>query len=140
MRVSGTERVACPVLLASEPELGQGVWSSKKQGRRVPGGSLLQTGQLWEKSLAYLPESWQENPSILGRGVGGVEGGRCCPPSSGSLARDPPQLPPDPHPLPRQNPPPPPPTLARLVGSAVPLKGPESELRRRLTQCGRGGP
>lgn len=41
--------------------------------------------------------------------------------------------------LTRQNPPLPRP-LPRQIGSAVPLKGPESELRMKLTHGGRGGP
>lgn len=117
-----------------------------KQKARLPSARAspsCRQAWLWEKSQPYLPGSWQETPFILGRGGagGGVwrEEGAAHPASEVLLEISPHFLLtpiPSPGRIPHQLPLP----LPRRIGSAIPLKGPESELRMRLTQCGRGGP
>lgn len=79
MRVSGTERVACTVLLASGPELGQGVWSSKKQGRRVPGGSRPADRPALGEITGLSPWLLAGNPFYPGAGGGGCGGRKVLP-------------------------------------------------------------
>lgn len=93
----------------------------------MPGGSRPAEGQLWGKLQPPVARSGQETPSIPGEGARrGAEAAHPAPEEDGCLPGTP-ELSPGLCPFPRQAPPLPAPPCQTALGSAVPLKEPESE-------------
>lgn len=114
-----------------DQSLGRACGQAKSKVAECPGVPVLQAVSFVGNHRPLSLGAGRKAPPSWGRGRMGERG---CPPSSGGPARDAPKLL-----LTRQNPPLRRP-LPRQIGSAVPLKGPESELRMKLTHGGRGGP